>query len=192
MKQRASHIFPKAKQGWYIEPAWCSERLFQREEFGDVVWDPACGWGTITTAAKAAGYGVMASDIVNRRRHRVNNFVKYDFLNGKSIQSPRNFSVVTNPPFDHVEEFAKRAYDLGAQKIAMIMLVRRLNAAHWMRELPLEKILLLTPRPSMPPGEWIRAGNTPGGGTQDFCWVVIKRGHWGAAKLGWLPRDETD
>lgn len=191
MKQRASHIFPKAKNGFYVEPSWCSQRLFERERFIGTVWDPACGWGTITDAAKAKGYKVLGSDLIDRRRHHLKRgFFKHDFLNGVPVIHPPKFSIVVNPPFDHVEEFARRATELGAQKIAMIMLVRRLNAAHWLREVPLEKILLLTPRPSMPPGEWIRAGNEPGGGTQDFCWVVIKRGYRGAAKLEWLSRDE--
>ena len=50
----------------------------------------------------------------------------------------------------------------------MICLVRRLNAAHWLERLPIERVWLLTPRPIMPPGSWIAAGNKPGGGTQDF------------------------
>lgn len=189
MRKKQAHIFDREAHEFYVEPAWCSQRLFQQEEFGDTVWDPACGWGMITTAAKEMGYGVMGTDIVNRRRHRLHNFTKYDFLNGKSITPPRNFSMVTNPPFEHCEAFARRAMELGAQKVAMIMLVRRLNAAHWMRELPLQKILLLTPRPSMPPGAWIAAGHKPGGGTQDYCWAVWSRGHKGEPKLGWLARD---
>src|SRR5580765_8954497 len=100
MKPRESHIFAKAKNGFYVEPSWCSERLFECEEFTGTIWDPACGWGTITTAAKAVGYNVLGTDIVNRRRHRLHNFIKQDFINGLRAQPSRNFSVVTNPPFD--------------------------------------------------------------------------------------------
>jgi hypothetical protein len=90
-------------------------------------------------------------------------------------------STVTNPPFDHVQEFGEHALDLGATKVAMIMLVRRLNAAHWLRKLSLARIWLLTPRPSMPTGSHIlrvergeideRTGKPCkiGGGKQDFC-----------------------
>jgi hypothetical protein len=48
MKARRSHIFPKAIDGHYVEPAWCAERLFEIESFGApgaLVLDPAAGWG---------------------------------------------------------------------------------------------------------------------------------------------------
>jgi hypothetical protein len=190
-KPRDSHIFAKAKSGFYVEPSWCSERLFDVEKFTGTIWDPACGWGTITTAAVKHGYDVTGSDIVDRRRHGLNsNFSRRDFLTHEPCWSPPfDFSVVTNPPFDHVEAFARKALSLGADQVAMIMLVRRLNAAHWLRELPLRRIYLLSPRPSMPPGSWIAAGNKPGGGTQDFCWLLFDSGYRGQPQLRWLRRD---
>jgi hypothetical protein len=194
MQRRDTHIFDKDPRGHYVEPAWCSKRLFEEYSFIHPIWDPACGWGTITTAAKNAGYKVMGTDIVDRRRHKLGRgFFKLDFLNGDHVGSPGGkFSIVTNPPFDHIEEFARRSLDLGAQQVAMIMLVRRLNAAHWMRELPLSRVLLLTPRPSMPPASWIAAGNKPGGGTQDFCWILMSKGYRGKPEIGWLQRDRDD
>jgi hypothetical protein len=72
----------------------------------------------------------------------------------------------------------------------MIMLTRRLNAAHWLDDLPLKSVYLLTPRPSMPPGAWIAAGNKPGGGTQDFCWLIFSKRHRGESQLQWLYRDK--
>ena len=71
----------------------------------------------------------------------------------------------------------------------MICLVRRLNAAHWLQAMPLRHIYLLTPRPSMPPGKWIAAGNKPGGGTQDFCWLLFERDYEGEPQIRWLHRD---
>jgi hypothetical protein len=41
----------------------------------------------------------------------------------------------------------------------------------------------------MPPGSWIAAGNKPGGGTQDFCWLVFERGYKGEPAIGWLTRE---
>jgi hypothetical protein len=67
--------------------------------------------------------------------------------------------------------------------------VRHLNAAHWLQELPLRRVWLLTPRPSMPPGSWIAKGNKPGGGTQDFCWIIFCRGYKGEPTINWLHRD---
>ena len=192
-KQRDAHIWEKAKDGFYVEPSWCSRRLFEVERFERLIIDPACGWGTITNEATAAGYRSYGCDIVNRRRHQLGgNFFKRDFLTNPLRVEGKKFSVVTNPPFDYVEEFARQALAIGASSVAMIMLVRRLNAAHWLRELPLSKIYLLTPRPSMPPGSWIASGHKPGGGTQDFCWILISKGSTvrSAPILHWLDRDD--
>ena len=73
-------------------------------------------------------------------------------------------------------------------KIAMIWLTRRLNAARWLQDTPLARIYLLTPRPSMPPGHVILAGEKPGGGKQDFCWLVFECGHAGPPDVRWLHR----
>jgi hypothetical protein len=73
-----------------------------------------------------------------------------------------------------------------------IWLTRRLNAARWLSHTPLARIYLLTPRPSMPPGHVILAGEKPGGGSQDFCWLVWSRHHIGPPKLHWLHRDKEE
>jgi hypothetical protein len=188
MKRRDAHIFEKAKDGFYVEPSWCSARLFEVEKFADTIYDPACGWGTILRSAQAAGYhNVTGGDVVDRRQYRFS-FRRTDFLNGVDESWRSGVSVISNPPFDHVEEFCRKACRI-ANKVAMIMLTRRLNAAHWLGDLPLQKIYLMSPRPSMPPGAWIAAGNKPGGGTQDFCWLVFNRRHKGEPQLKWLYRD---
>jgi hypothetical protein len=65
----------------------------------------------------------------------------------------------------------------------------RLNAARWLEGLPLAKIYLLTPRPSMPPGEVIARGERPRGGRMDYAWLVFNLGHSGPPELRWLHRD---
>jgi hypothetical protein len=189
IKTRRSHIFAKERYGHYVEPAWVSRRLFEVERFTKVIYDPACGWGTILKEALEAGYQAFGSDVVSRRHYmKTISFEKRDFLGWPNRIA--GSSVVCNPPFDYVQEFCKQALDLGAPKVAMICLVRRLNAAHWLEQLPLQHIWLLTPRPSMPPGSWIAAGNKPGGGTNDFCWLIFERKYKGRPMIGWLHRDK--
>ncbi len=191
MRKLKAHIFAKEAHGHYVEPPWTTRRLLEVEAFDRSlpIYDPACGWGTILKEAAAKGFVVMGSDVVNRRRHKLNGaFHKQDFL--QMITMPP-CSIICNPPFHHVEEFCRQALALGARKVAMITLVRRLNAARWLQEMPLTSVHLLTPRPSMPPGSWIAAGGKPGGGTQDFCWLVFRRGYSGAPALRWLHRDKS-
>jgi len=180
-------IWAKEKLGFYVEPEWCSTRLFAIEDFASTIFDPACGTGRILASAREAGYATIGSDIV--KRANLDNFTQQDFL-ARREPIDRFTSVVSNPPFSHVQEFVEQALYLGARKVAMITLVRRLNAAgKWLRELPLSRVYLLMPRPSMPPGHVIAAGEKPGGGTQDFCWLVMDRTHRGPLELRWLHRE---
>ena len=93
-----------------------------------------------------------------------------------------------SPPFDLVWQFVTHALKLATGKVAMMMLTRRLNAAHWLRTERLARVYLISPRPSMPPGPVILAGEKPGGGQQDFVWLVFDRKHE-RPELRWLTRD---
>jgi hypothetical protein len=194
-KPRCAHVWKPEETGHYVEPFWCSAQLFAVESFGvphACVLDPACGWGRILLAAKAAGYTAIGSDIVDRLNRNGLETVAFstcDFLKTSPIRSV--WSVVCNPPFDHIQEFAERGLEVAIYKIALLVPLRRLPAARWLRRLPLESIYLLTPRPSMPPGHWIEAGNVPSGGSQDFCWLVFRKQMQlgDTPRLRWLHRD---
>jgi hypothetical protein len=72
----------------------------------------------------------------------------------------------------------------------------RLNAGRWLTDTPLRRIWLLTPRPSMPPGETILRGGRAAGGKTDFCWLLFDQGFKfeqctkGEPTIGWLHRDQ--
>lgn len=183
-KPENSHIWEREEHEHYVEPEWCSKRLFEVERFEGLIWDPCCGFGRIPEAARIAGYGTLATDIVDRGYDRMT--TPTDFL---TFKSGGIYNIVCNPPFDVFQKFAEHALASDAPKVAMIWLVRTLPAARWLRETPLARILLLTPRPSMPPGHTITAGEKPGGGKQDFCWLVWDKAHTGPASIGWLHRD---
>ena len=182
-RPRQSHIFDRDDHDFYVEPAWCSERLIAVEPFAGPIWDPAAGSGTIPRAARAAGLSNFASDIADRGSAQ-----RQDFLTAPA--PAETFNVVTNPPFGLARDFVERALTLGAVKTAIIFPTARLNAARWLKPLPLAKIYLLTPRPSMPPGEVIARGEKPGGGKTDFCWLVLDHTHSGSPELAWLHRDD--
>jgi hypothetical protein len=181
-KARDSRIFAREQHDHYVEPFWVSERLFDVDRFGPHVWDPCCGWGCIVDAARKAGHNASGTDIVDRCNGR---FEVADFREWDEGQC----DIVCNPPFDQAKEFADRALKLSS-KVAMIWLWRRLPAARWLANTPLARVWLMTPRPSMPSGEYIKNGGKVGGGTQDFCWLVWDRAHSGPPEMKWLHRDE--
>jgi hypothetical protein len=170
-----------------VEPSWVSRRLFNIEVFAGVVCDPACGFGRILKSASAAGYQTRAYDIADRG-YRYLDGVR-DFL----VATDPVDNIVSNPPYHLLERFALHALELARIKTALLIPVRRLNAATWLEATPLTAIHLLTPRPSLPPGrvalDLESQGKQPSGGTQDYCWLVFQHGHNGPATVGWLRRE---
>jgi hypothetical protein len=132
-----------------------------------------------------------------------------DFLHGLHAEIddggyPWNeaFSIITNPPFFRAkgtEQAIRRALDIAKHKVCIFTDVRFLNggtrAKGLFSEAPPSRIWYLSPRPSCPPGEFLKAGNKAGGGTADYCWMV-----WDlmsptqGTQAGWLqilPEDRT-
>ena len=187
MSQPWTHSSPDAKayersdDEWYVEPQWCSLRLFQEERFTGNIYDPCCGMGTIVVSALMAGFTAYGSDLKDRGWDST----PQDFFVHHSLHD----NIVCNPPFDIVPEFAQHALKRSRYKVAMIFPTARLNAASWLRETPLERVWLLTPRPSMPPGRLVQAGHKPGGGKSDYCWLVWSHDHAGPPRIHWLRRD---
>jgi hypothetical protein len=178
-----AHIWQREANGHYVEPPWVSRRLFEVERFTGPVHDPACGFGNVVRSARDAGLEASGADLVDRGFGSE----LVDFLSTTTLRA----NIVCNPPFDLCQEFAEHALRVAARKVAMISLVRRLNAARWLQDTPLARIWLLTPRPSMPPGHVIARGDKPGGGTQDFCWLVWEHGRNGEPEIGWLKRGNS-
>jgi hypothetical protein len=125
-----------------------------------------------------------AADIVDRGYPGC---VVEDFLKS----NVRRDNIVCNPPFDRADimkPFIEHALDMVARKVAMIFPVARMNAASWMQQTPLRTMWLLTPRPSIRPATYLAAGNRPGGGRVDFCWLVWEHGCPFSTELRWLDR----
>jgi hypothetical protein len=182
-KELKAHIWDRVDNEWYQEPSWVSQRLFDEEEFG-AIHDPCCGSGTIVKSAWDHGLNASGADIIDRGfdRSSVEDFFKCS----RSINS-----IVCNPPFNIASHFALHALKLAQHKVAMIFPTARLNAAHWLKDTPLRRVWLLSPRPSMPPGHVIAAGGKPGGGKMDFCWLIWEHGYRCPAELHWLYRDRS-
>lgn len=183
-----AHIWDREKDEHYVEPAWCSARLFEEERFRGFVLDPCCGFGTIVEEAHKAGLSSYGSDIVDRGYKPTHSLFRLlNFLESEVAAE----NIVCNPPFNIAEKFARHACKLAEGKAALIFPTARLNAAHWLKELPLSRVWLLSPRPSMPPGYVIARGDKPGGGKMDYCWLVFDHDHNGPAQLRWLYRDRS-
>lgn len=184
LRKRESHLWERDPNDWYVEPEWCSARLFVMEQFVGTIWDPACGMGRILAGARAAGLPAIGTDLIDRGCGAGG----VDFL--KLDEHPPN--IVSNPPFSLAEKFVIRALNLTQRKVAMLLpanWVQGDTRSRWLETTPLARVLFITPRPSMPPGTVVAAGGTPGNGTTDYAWFIWSRGHRYAPTIGWLRRD---
>ena len=186
-RDKDAGLWERDPHDWYVEPEWCSARLFEAEEFTGTVVDPACGLGRIVRSARAAGHLATGMDIVWRSAECS---TIADFFDPDWSGIADNF--VSNPPFGRADEFVSLALSRARGKVAMLLPATWHFGARrsaWLATTPLYKVLALTPRPSMPPGAVILAGEEPGGGTKDFAFYVWKLGHVGSWTGGWLNRD---
>jgi SAM-dependent methyltransferase len=199
-RERKSHIWDRHPDDWYVEDAWISERLFASGAFDDCesVLDPACGMGRIVDAAARAGFRAIGSDIEPRWRDhpRQGVYAVADFINGPwpAIKRPdwkAPDAIVSNPPFKHAEAFVHLSLARARKTVAMILPTTWRcgdEPSRWLETTPLAEVLDITPRPSMPPGPVILAGEKPGGGTKDFSVFIWRKGHEGRHVGGWLRK----
>jgi hypothetical protein len=125
---RQSHVFARDVDDFYVEPTWCSERLFEEVWFGPPgarVLDPGCGWGRILRAATDAGYTPIGGDIVDRLQRRELGlqgvaFQRRDFLTGPVLKNIT--SVTTNPPYKggQFQRFCERACETASHRVAIL------------------------------------------------------------------------
>jgi hypothetical protein len=184
-RPKNTHIFAKAENLHYVDPEWLSVRLFEVEQFPGPIWEPFAGWGRIAKAARAAGYAVRATDIVDRGYplDAVEDFLTVEYVDP-------NVSIVGNPPF--TDAIVQHAIELNPVKLALIWPFARIVAAWpWLASTPLAHVYMLTPRPAMPPASYLEAGKKPEGARVEHCWMIFERGYCGLPTLGWLHRDRS-
>jgi hypothetical protein len=93
----------------YETPAVAVEALLRVEKLDHWQWEPAAARGAIATVLRDHGYAVIASDLIQYDDFRLH-FIG-DFFAAKKAPARCN-SIVTNPPFQHADRFARHALDL--------------------------------------------------------------------------------
>lgn len=192
MKARASHIWGRQAQEWYVEPERCTHQLAAAETFIGAIHDPSCGGGNVVKALLAEGYPVTGSDIVERGAPAFAGVA--DFLSeGYGLWGAHN--CVMNPPYSKgagIEAFIIQALSLAPGKVCAFVPLRFLTSERraklFYRWLAPDRVWIVTPRPSCPPGEYLALGNVASGDTKDYAWLVWDERR-GGARLGWLIDD---
>lgn len=159
-------IYERNDDDWYVEPEWCVEGLFEKIPFQGMIHDPACGKGTIPFTAKRLGYKATGSDIVFRGYGK---FKEIDFLDSCTFYH----NIVMNPPYKQAEDFIKHSLKFAHLQIACLVRLAFLEGQKRKEglysEYPPTKVLVLSRRASMPPGNF--EGKAEGGKVA-YCWMV--------------------
>jgi hypothetical protein len=183
--------YERAANDWYVEPRWCVEQLADAIDFtGDKILDPCCGMGTIPEVFLDRGRLVRASDLQDRGY--IGCIPDLDFLSpSAAIDIDDSTSIVMNPPFKQAEAFVRQALRYAHRRVAIIQqlsFLASMGRNALFTEFPPSDILILSKRPSMPPGHMIAEMGDKAfrGGATDFCWIVWTAPHDRETRVRWL------
>lgn len=111
----------REENDYYATDPRTIDALFEVEDFGDTIWEPACGEGHLSKKIKEYGKSVLSTDLVQRGGYGVGDV---DFLEQDSTW---NGDIITNPPYKYAQEFVEHSMKLIAKseicglKVAMFL-----------------------------------------------------------------------
>lgn len=178
--EKQAHVWERADKDWYVEPPFAVKCLADTVRFRGEIYDPACGRGTIPEVFAERGHRVSGSDIADRGYG-----YRKDFL---AAQHSRWANIVTNPPYSHAQAFIEQSLAYTIYKVAVIVQIGFLASVKrhaWFKRSPVSRVVILSKRPSMPPGDQYDPDKDATGGSTDFCWLVFDHDHDGPPIIDW-------
>lgn len=167
--------YPPEEGEWFQEPQWAVELLVEAEPFEGLIYDPACGSGTIPKVFAGRNHQVQGTDLYNRGY----GLSGINFLTDSVVAASRYDNIVTNPPYGHAryaELFIRHALPLVRQKAAFFLPLSYLAGQRRHKlfsEWKPARVYILSNRPSCPPGRLLELGEIEAkGGKPDYCWIV--------------------
>jgi hypothetical protein len=112
------HALKERKDDLYETPPEAIRTLMRAEPLPKVIWECACGPGSIVRELRSAGHHVYATDLVDYGCPDSESGC--DFL----MEQAPSFAVgavVTNPPYKLASEFVAHALQLGIPKVCMLL-----------------------------------------------------------------------
>jgi len=151
---------------FYPTPDSATQALLNREYFSVDVWEPACGDGAISKMLERRNHTVISTDLIDYGYGSSGR----DFLFEQELLAP---SIITNPPFSLAHEFAQKALDLGATKLALLVRLQFLEGikrGEFFSRHPPATVWVFSKRLSFNVD-----GKFKSGGVMAFAWFVWKK-----------------
>lgn len=169
------------KNDLYESPPEAVRALLKAEALPTVIWEPACGPGSIVRVLRAAGHQVYATDLVDYDSPD-QDMHGWDFLSERQLPVGVQ-AIVTNPPFKNAYEFVAHALEL-CPRVAMLLRLAFLESTKRTPILDggqLARVHVFRNRlPMMHRDGWIgpKVSNPTA-----FAWFVWDRNHQGPTEL---------
>lgn len=174
----------------YETPAVATKALLRAENLPEIIWEPACGPGSIVGTLRDAGHKVYATDLVDYgcpdSEHGV------DFLMEHSAPTYIG-AIVTNPPFKLAGEFVAHGLMLAPKVIMLLRLAfieserRRaiLDCGHLARVHVFRNRLPMMHRAGR--GTMVAKTNSSAMAFAWFVWDVHHKGPTEMHRISWEP-----
>lgn len=110
----------REENDYYATDPSTIDALFKVENFGDTIWEPACGEGHLSKKIEKYGKSVLSTDLIQRGYGTGD----INFLQEKEVW---NGDIITNPPYKYAQEFVEHSMelieksDVGGLKVAMFL-----------------------------------------------------------------------
>lgn len=184
---RAMRIEPSDSLDLFLTPPWATRALCEWISARQAthvldVWEPACGHGHMSRPLAEYFKSVYSTDIEDYGH----NDATVDFLTFPPHE-PGPEWVITNPPFNKAEAFAKKACAV-APNVALLVRTSFLEGQSRFTNLfsynPPSDILQFTERVPMHKGRLLKNGST----ATAYCWIVWRSdfAHTGV-RFDWIP-----
>lgn len=159
---------------FYPTPEIATMLFLEREKFEGQIWECACGDGAMSKVLEKFGYEVESTDLV----YRGYGSGGVDFLR----TTRRAENIVTNPPYELVNEFIAQALEHSTKKVALLLRLNHLASKTrrpFYAERNLSKVYVHSERVQFP-------SKTNVNSMMDFAWMVWDHSYQGEPVIRWL------
>lgn len=174
------HALSERGNDLYESPPEAVRALLEQESIPSIVWEPACGPGSIVKVLRESGRTVIATDLVDYGCPDSEG--RRDFLFETSAPDGCE-CIVTNPPYKLAGEFVERGLRL-APKVVMLLRLGFLESERRRGILDsgdLARVYVFRNRlPMMHRDGW---DGPKSSSSIAFAWFVWERGHSGPTEL---------
>jgi hypothetical protein len=185
--QSGRHALAERQNDLYDPPRCAVEALLRAERLPHRIWEPAAGRGAIVRILRGAGRTVIASDTViyGFPLH----FVR-DFLTTVTMPAGCE-AIMTNPPFQIINEFAAHALDLAPRVylLARLAFLESTKRTEILEHRGLARVHVFRNRLSMMHRD--KWSDPTASSAVAFAWFAFDRSHRGPTTLDRISRESA-